>query len=144
MWPEGPWVPAQSKSSCTIENWPCVAHAFLLCHNHVKFKCKVVVGNHTIMCSLKIGLWLYWVEIFLLCVEWKWMNKWIIKILQHCDTQWKYQIFTILRCLKGGRGSQIGGSWKLVSWCFLTEYNEIYQLLFTSSKNIDPKQSYCT
>ena len=33
-----------------------------------------------------------------------------------------------------GRGSQPDGSWKLISWCFLTESNEIYQLLFTSSK----------
>ena len=41
-----------------------------------------------------------------------------------------------------GRGSQPDGSWKLISWCFLTESNEIYQLLFTSSKNIDPNQSY--
>ena len=44
----------------------------------------------------------------------------------------------------GGRGSQYGGLWKLVLWCFLTEYNEIYQLLFTASKNIDPNQSYGT
>ena len=27
-------------------------------------------------------------------------------------------------------------------YCFLIEESEIYQLLFTSSKNIDPSQSY--
>ena len=44
--------------------------------------------------------------------------------------------------LRGPGGSKSGGSWKLVLWCFLTEDNEIYRLLFTSSKNIDPNQSY--
>ena len=38
----------------------------------------------------------------------------------------------------GGEEFQSGGSWKLVLRCFLTEDNDIYQLLFTSSKNIEP------
>ena len=44
----------------------------------------------------------------------------------------------------GGGRSKSGGSWNLVLWSFLTEDNEIYQLLFTSSKNVDPNQSYPT
>ena len=44
------------------------------------------------------------------------------------------------------RGPGLGGlnlvdHGNLFLWCFLTDYNEIYQLLFTSSKNIDPYQS---
>ena len=41
-----------------------------------------------------------------------------------------------------GAGSRYDPSWKLILWCFLKEGNEIYQLLFTASKNIDPSQSY--
>ena len=41
-----------------------------------------------------------------------------------------------------GGGSQSGGSWKLILWCCLTEVSEMYQMLLTSSKNIDPSPSY--
>ena len=37
-----------------------------------------------------------------------------------------------------GPGSKSGGSWKLVFRCFLTEDSEIYQLLFTLSKILNP------
>ena len=49
--------------------------------------------------------------------------------------------------LRGPGESKSGGSWKLVLWCFLTKDSENYLgylLLFTSSKNIDPNQSYCS
>ena len=46
--------------------------------------------------------------------------------------------------LRGPGGSSYGRSWKLILYCFLIDESEIYQLLFTSSKNIDPDQSYRT
>ena len=50
--------------------------------------------------------------------------------------------FNDLEELRGPGGSPYDPSWKLILWCFLKERNEIYQLLFTSSKNIYHSQSY--
>jgi hypothetical protein len=44
--------------------------------------------------------------------------------------------------LRGQGGSQGDGSSKLILLCFLKEESERYLLFFTSSKNIDPSQSY--
>ena len=65
------------------------------------------------------------------------------KIMQNKNWRW----ISVLRhssCFKGaGGGSRYDPSWKLILWCFLKEESEIYRLLFTASKNIDPSQSYC-
>ena len=71
--------------------------------------------------------------------------KWpVIFVKKHCfDTVIRHQLrylpyYTIQQSpntnIKGAGGSQSGGSWKLVSWCFLTEDNEIYQLLLLHQK----------
>ena len=44
--------------------------------------------------------------------------------------------------LRGPGRSRYDPSSKLILWCFLKEGNDIYQLLFTSLKNIDPSRSY--
>ena len=50
--------------------------------------------------------------------------------------------FNFCFLLRGPGGSSSGRSWKSILWCFLKEESDTYQLLFTSSKNIDPSQSY--